>query len=309
MSAMLACRQGSSLACMHVSHLMPGYGRPGAVICNSMKSMTTRTKGIAMSSTFPFPRLKRMFIYASVSVSLALPTSAWADDAKELLKKMSDFLAAQKTISFTYQSSLEAVTPDFEKLQFVSSGTANLTRPDKLRVTRTGGFADVDVSFDGSSLTVHGKNLDAYAKIDGKGSLDDLIDRMMTAGVEAPGADLLSSDVYDVLMTDVTEAKHISSAFVDGVECDYLAFRTPEIDWQIWIQAGSQPIPRRYVITSKHIVQAPQYTLEISDFKSGADVAAESYTIEIPAGAKTVDLSELQSLDELPAPADTGEVK
>ena len=262
-----------------------------------------------MSSTSPFPRLKRMFIYASVSASLALPTSAWADDAKELLKKMSDFLAAQKTISFTYQSSLEAVTHDFEKLQFVSSGTANLTRPDKLRVTRTGGFADVDVSFDGASLTVHGKNLDAYAKIDGKGSLDDLIDRMMTAGVEAPGADLLSSDVYDVLMTDVTEAKHISSAFVDGVECDYLAFRTPEIDWQIWIQAGSQPIPRRYVITSKHIVQAPQYTLEISDFKSGADVAAESYTIEIPAGAKTVDLSELQSLDELPAPADTGEVK
>ncbi|MFB2607014.1 DUF2092 domain-containing protein, partial [Rhizobium phaseoli] len=107
-----------------------------------------------MSSTFPFPRLKRILLYASLAVSLAPPTSAWADDAKVLLKTMSDFLTAQKTISFTYQSSLEAVTPDFEKLQFVSSGTANLTRPDKLRVTRTGGFADLDVSFDGSSLTV-----------------------------------------------------------------------------------------------------------------------------------------------------------
>ena len=266
-------------------------------------------KGIVMSSTFCFPRLKRMLVYTSLAAGLALPTSAWADDAKALLKAMSDFLAAQKTISFTYQSSLEAVTPEFEKLQFVSSGTANLTRPDKLRVTRTGGFADLDVSFDGSSLTVHGKNLDAYAKIDGKGSLDELINRLMTAGVEAPGADLLSSDVYDVLMSEVTDAKHISSAFVDGVECAYLAFRTPEIDWQIWIQTGSQPIPRRYVITSKHVVQAPQYTLEISDFKSGADVAAVSYSIEVPASAKTVDLSELQSLDELPAPADMGEVK
>ncbi|MBX4911986.1 MULTISPECIES: DUF2092 domain-containing protein [Rhizobium] len=262
-----------------------------------------------MSSTFPFPLLKRMLIYASVSAGLVLPTSAWADDAKELLKKMSDFLTAQKTISFTYQSSLEAVTPAFEKLQFVSSGIVNLTRPDKLRVTRTGGFADIDVSFDGSSLTVHGKNLDAYAKIDGKGSLDDLIDRLMTAGIEAPGADLLSSNVYGELMSDVTEAKHISSAFVDGVECEYLAFRTPEIDWQIWIQTGAQPIPRRYVITSKHVVQAPQYMLEISDFKSGADVAAVSYNIEIPGSAKTVDLSELQSLDELPAAADAGEAK
>lgn len=229
--------------------------------------------------------------------------------AKDLLKAMSDFLVAQKSISFNYQSSLEAVTPDFEKLQFVSSGTANITRPDKLRVTRTGGFADIDVSFDGSTLTVHGKNLDAYAKVDGKGSLDDLIDRLADAGVEAPGADLLSSHVYDILMSDVTEAKHISSAFVDGVECEYLAFRTPELDWQIWIQTGSQPIPRRYVITSKHVVQAPQYTLEISNFKSGADVAATSYNIDIPANAKTVDLSELQSIDELPAPAVTGDMQ
>lgn len=260
-----------------------------------------------MSST-PL-RLRRVLIFTSIISSLVMPTSAWADDAKALLKKMSDFLAQQKTMSFDYQSSLEAVTPDFEKLQFVSSGKATMTRPDKLRLSRTGGYADLDVSFDGSALTVHGKNLDAYAKIDGKGTLDELIERMTNAGIEAPGADLLSSDVYDQLITDVTEAKHISSAFVNGVECDYLAFRTPEVDWQIWIEAGPKPIPRRYVITSKHVVQAPEYTLEINDFKSGSDVASVSYNIEIPASAKKVDLSEMESIDELPAPTGTGGVQ
>ncbi|MEF0862186.1 MULTISPECIES: DUF2092 domain-containing protein [Rhizobium] len=262
-----------------------------------------------MSSISYLQKFKRLLILSSFGLCCALPTAAWADDAKDLLKAMSDYLAAQRTMSFHYQSSLEAVTPDFEKLQFVSSGTASLTRPDKLRITRTGGFADVDVSFDGSTLTVHGKNLDAYAKIDAKGSVDDLLDRLVGAGVEAPGADLLSTDVYGLLMSDVTVAKHISSAFVDGVECEYLTFRTPEIDWQIWIQTGEIPIPRRYVITSKHVAQAPQYTLEISDFKSGSDVAAVSYNIDIPTSAKKVDLSELQSLDELPAPADAGESK
>ena len=262
-----------------------------------------------MSSISYVQKFNRLLIYGSIGLCFILPRAAWADDATHLLKTMSDYLAAQKTMSFRYQSSLEAVTPDFEKLQFVSSGTASLERPDKLRITRTGGFADVDVSFDGSTLTVHGKNLDAYAKIDAKGSVDDLLGRLMDAGVEAPGADLLSSDVFDLLMSDVTVAKHVSSAFVDGVECEYLTFRTPEIDWQIWIQAGPKPIPRRYVITSKHVGQAPQYTLEISDFKSGPDVAAVSYNIEIPTSAKKVDLSELQSLDELPAPADTGEGK
>jgi hypothetical protein len=266
-------------------------------------------EGIAMSSVSHIGKLARLLVYGSLGACLILPAPAAADDAEAILKAMSDYLASQKTMSFTYQSSVEAVTPDFEKLQFVSSGTMNLTRPDKLRVTRTGGFADIDVSFDGMTLTVHGKNLDAYATIGAKGSVDELFDRLIGAGVEAPGADLLASNPFSLLMTDVTSAKHISSAYVDGVECEYLTFRTPEIDWQIWIQSGDKPIPRRYVITSKHVGQAPQYMLEISDFKTGADVAKASYTIDIPADAKKVDLSELQALDELPAPTQPGESK
>jgi len=262
-----------------------------------------------MSSVPHFRMLRHLLVCSSFAACLILPATAAADDAKDILKSMSDYLAGQKAISFSYQSSIEAVTPDFEKLQFVSSGTASLARPDKLRVTRTGGFADVDVSFDGTTLTVHGKNLDAYASIEAKGSVDELFERLADAGIEAPGADLLSAHVFDILMTDVTDAKHISSAYVGGVECEYLTFRTPEIDWQIWIQSGAKPVPRRYVITSKHVGQAPQYTLEISDFKSGPDVAKASYAIEIPKSAKKVDLSELQSLDELPAPTQPGDSK
>lgn len=262
-----------------------------------------------MSLVSYLEKFGQIAVCGSLAACLALPSTAAADDAKNILKAMSDYLAAQKAMSFSYQSSVEAVTPDFEKLQFVSSGTASLTRPDKLRVTRTGGFADVDLSFDGSTLTVHGKNLDAYARVEAKGSVDDLLDRLIGAGLEAPGADLLAADAFDLLMTDVTSAKHVSSAYVDGVECEYLTFRTPEIDWQIWVESGEKPIPRRYVITSKHVGQAPQYTLEISDFKSGAEVASVPYTIDIPSSAKKVDLSELQSLDELPAPTQPGESK
>jgi hypothetical protein len=40
---------------------------------------------------------------------------------------------------------------------------------------------------------------------------------------------------------------------VIGVECDHLAFRNADTDWQIWIESGAKPIPRKYVITSKGI--------------------------------------------------------
>lgn len=254
---------------------------------------------ISLLSNLPSRR-----VLLSAAIALGFHASAYADDSKAILKSMSDYLAAQQAISFDYQSSVEVVTPDFEKLQFVSSGTAVINRPDKARVTRKGGFADLDMSFDGNALTVHGKNLDAYAKIDAKGTLDDLFDALTEAEVGAPGSDLFTSNAYETLTGDVTEAKHVASAIVGGVECEYLAFRTTDVDWQIWIASGAKPIPLRYVVTTKHVAQAPQYTLEITNFKTGADAVQTSFSIEIPKDAKEVDLSQMEGIDELPTPTE-----
>ena len=83
-----------------------------------------------------------------------------------------------------------------------------------------------------------------------------------------------------------------------------LAFRKADTDWQIWIEAGDRPIPRRYVITSKDVVQAPQYTVQISDWKAGAGVAAGDFAFKAAADEKKVDLSELELIDELPSPTE-----
>jgi hypothetical protein len=64
-----------------------------------------------------------------------------------------------------------------------------------------------------------------------------------------PGADLLLSNVYDALMPDVVDVKDLGSGVIDGKECNHLAFRTKELDWQIWIAEGDRLYPCRYVIT------------------------------------------------------------
>ncbi len=68
---------------------------------------------------------------------------AEAENAKRLLKAMSDYLAAQQAISFDYDATLEVVTKEGQKLALASSGSAVLDRPDKIRATRSGGHADV----------------------------------------------------------------------------------------------------------------------------------------------------------------------
>ena len=226
---------------------------------------------------------------------------AQAQDAAKILKAMTDYVTSQKTISITYDTDIEVLTSDLQKIQFASSGQTLLSRPDKARATRTGGYADVELVFDGKTLTVFGKNLNAFTQMDAAGSVDQLIARLRSEfSVAVPGADLLLSHAYDELMADVIDAKHIGRGVIDGVECEHLAFRNLDTDWQIWIEVGARPIPRKYVITSKSVTGAPQYTLRIKDWKTDVQVAADAFAFKPPADAKKVDISVLSNIDEIP---------
>jgi hypothetical protein len=110
------------------------------------------------------------------------------------------------------------------------------------------------------------------------------------------------------LISDVVDGAHVGQRVVDGVECEHLGFRGHETDWQIWIQTGAQPIPRKYVITSETLAGAPQYTLHIRDWKTDAIADAEAFTFERPEGAIKVSLDSevMMESDEVPPGTATG---
>jgi hypothetical protein len=132
------------------------------------------------------------------------------------------------------------------------------------------------------------------------GTIDHLIDELRDKGRPVPGADLLLSDVYGKLMATVVNVKDLGSGVIGGVECDHLAFRTKEVDWQIWIAQGGRPYPCRYVITSTKIAQAPQYSVTIRDWKAGNEVGAADFSFTNATSAKKLDLADLPNIDELP---------
>jgi len=224
---------------------------------------------------------------------------ASAKNAKGLLKAMSDYLAAQNNISMGFDSIFEVVSKDHQKLQLATSGTVELSRPDKIHTTRKSGFSDTEMVFDGKTVTILGKNQNAYVQADVPGTVDNLIDQLRDKfHRQLPGADLLQSDVYDGLMEDVTDIKDLGSGVINGQECDHLAFRAKDTDWQIWIHQGATPYPCRYVITSKGVDQAPQFTLEVRDWKAGGSPGAADFTFTAPAGAKRLDAKDLESLKD-----------
>ena len=255
------------------------------------------------------PKSVKMIVRCMVAVALSLMVllgtsagvSADEADARRILKAMSDYMGAQKSLSFEFDAVLEVVTTDEQILALASSGTVILNRPDKIRVTRAGGFADVALSFDGKTLTLLGQNLNHYTQLDVPGTIDHLTDELRdTYQRPLPAADLLLSNSYDALMLDVVDVKDLGSGVIGGVECDSLAFRTDEVDWQIWIAQGKHPYPCRYVITSKRISGGPQYTVQTRNWKTGREVAATDFSFKNLTKAAKVELKDLKGMDDLP---------
>jgi hypothetical protein len=250
---------------------------------------------------------------AALAIGLVLaatPAKADGTEAKAAFKAMSDFLVAQQAASAKYDATLEILTADLLKVGLASSGTLSFQRPDKIRMTRTGGLADVELAFDGKELSAYGKNLNVYGKLPLKGTLDDVVDTLRAEyGLEIPAADLLSSDPNGVMMENVTDARALGEGMIHGQMCDHLAFRTDDVDWQIWIAQGDKPFPCRFTITSKMTVQAPSYSIDFTDWKSGKDVAADDYQLKPAAGAKEISMSELKGLDEVPQANSQGDAQ
>jgi hypothetical protein len=239
-----------------------------------------------------------------VALFAAMGSSVSAQDAQDpqkVLKAMAEHVTSQNSISFAFDSTIEVVTRKMQKIQFASSGQVVLSRPDKLRVTRTGGYADVELVFDGKTATLHGKNRNAFAQVEAAGTVDQLIGRLRdNLDVEMPGADLLLSTVYEELASGVVEGMHVGRGVIEGVECEHLAFRNEDVDWQLWVEVGPNPVPRKYVITTNAVAGGPQYSLVIRNWKTDAQPGPDAFAFKPTGDAKKVEIVVLSDLDEVP---------
>jgi hypothetical protein len=248
--------------------------------------------------SFPSRAASIAAIAAALAVAAGAP-AARADEAqaRELLTAMTDYLAAQPTLSFDVDSSLEIVTTDGQKLDIASSGSVAMQRPDKIHVMRRGGFADVEMTFDGTTLSVLNRDAKSYAQAEVPGTIDQLIDKLRDEYRRPlPAADLLVANAGAMLLADVTEVRDLGSGVIRGEECDHLAFRAPEVDWQAWIGQGEVPHPCRFVITSTTVPGEPEYTLDFSAWGAGA--AAAEFAFAAPDGAKQMEIKDVPDLDE-----------
>jgi len=210
--------------------------------------------------------------------------------AQRLLKASTDFLASQKQFSAETRNTLEIVLNSGQKIEFNHTARMSAQRPNRLRAERSGDLVDQVFIYDGKSLTLHNPTDKVYAQVAAPDTLDGMLDFAFTElDIVAPAGDLLFKNAYDRLMDGVTDGFVVGKAVIEGVLCDHLAFRAPHVDLQVWVQQGAQPLPRKLVITTRDLPNAPQFAVTITKWNLKPNFGAQTFAFKPPAGAKKVD--------------------
>ena len=170
-------------------------------------------------------------------------------------------------------------------------------RPDRLHVVRATGFSSGELFIDGRSVSIFSPTKNAYLQFEGPGTIEQTMNWLRDEyGLDIPAADLLDAKPYDALVWGLKSGTYHGIAMVGGVAAHHLAFRTDEIDWQIWIQSGAVSLPLKFVITTKWMTAAPQYSIRFRDWQTSVEAPDATFRFEPPSGAlrwKSIVINEL----------------
>jgi len=229
--------------------------------------------------------------------------------ADAVLKQMGKALSSAKSFTFDVHSYSDDVLPSGQMAQFARNEKISVRRPNHIAATLTGDREDLLFVYTGKQVDVHNKMAKTWSSVDAPDTIDATLDMLaMKYGLALPLADVVLSDPYKILEEHVRSGVDLGVGYVMETRCRHLAFRQDIVDWQIWIEEGAQPVPRKLVITYKDSPVRTQYVAFMSNWNLSADIPDSAFEFKEPAAGETkkVDLTAVQETEAdngIPAPS------
>lgn len=219
-------------------------------------------------------------------------TAATAQDpaARAKLLEMANFIARAPGLSLTMRSGYDAVQADGQRIEFGERRRILMQRPDKLRVEveRSDGGRG-GVTYDGRWITAFNANENVYARVEKVSNVDDILVYLVRdLRATVPLARMLRTEFPADVEKRATEVRLVEENTLFDVPTDHLAVRTPEVDLQLWIARGAQPLPRRVVITYRNDPGQPQFRADLYDWQIAPKFDAAAFSFVPPPGAEQI---------------------
>jgi hypothetical protein len=208
--------------------------------------------------------LPTVALLAASALQAATP-SAIDPAALAPLKQMSATLAAAKAFTYRSKTILEVPAKTGQFITFFSIGEVALKRPNKLRTLLSGDAPAFDFYYDGDTVTAFAPGTGVYSTKKAPATIDAMLAGLQEeTGIRFASSPLLYSDPYAIFTRGLLSAAVVGPSEVDGTLCEHLAFRSPGVNWEIWLEPDARALPRRIAVTFTDRPNFPRTIVEFS---------------------------------------------
>lgn len=195
------------------------------------------------------------------------------------LVRMSAFLTSLETFRITSTSTIDVVTLEDQKVQLDAVSHYQVKRPG-IAIDVVSDQKSRQFYYDGTRFTVFAPQLGYYATVSAPPTNREFLTRLYErTGIQLPLEDLFRWADHDSSDIDkLTSAFNVGTATIDGVATDHWAFRSEDFDWEIWIERGERPVPRKYVLIDRSDPALPAFTARLAwEINPALDPAAFTF--------------------------------
>ena len=212
----------------------------------------------------------------------------------QALKDMGAHLQSLKRFQVSTELTGERVLADGQKLQHTATADLDVHRPDRIRARMWSARSEREIIYDGKTVTIFLPAQKAFSTVQFTENLGGLVQKLEERyGVEIPLSDLFLWGTPAAPVDRIESAMNAGQDFIGNDICDHYAFRQGKFDWQIWITTGSNPLPRKLVITNRNDEARPQ-SVSMIEWNLKPTFKDSVFTFTPPKGASAVELRALE---------------
>ena len=236
-------------------------------------------------------KLSKKILYLG-SLSLLMignPLMAAESQAMEIIKK------AYRHIGNTDRFAFDAVVADNLEQDKKAPGlfkhrvSVKVERPGKFRVDTVSSVRDRSSYLNDGTFTMIDRGVGYYGQVKAGKTIDDALDLLFKEyGIRAPLAALLYSDMDRRFK--VSASKYFGKRVIDGVECDYVAFRIDKKTVHVWVMTGDEPLVRSYRIIEQSNGEKSDIGALLS-WKKHPSISSKDFVFKVPKDAMKISVA------------------
>lgn len=263
--------------------------------CSTQQVESTAPSNLSTSQATALFQKKPVTSKTDVATPKPLPTKD--PEAMSALRRMGVYLRTLQTFRISSETTIDERLASGQKVMIDGSSELTVHQPNRLHLSRKVDEDSINQEFffNGKTFTAFGDKNGFYASFDAPDTIRKLLDVAANRyGIDIPLSDLFRWGTDADAEAKILEASYIGSTEVNHIPCHHYAFRNADVDWQLWIEKGDKPLPRKFAITTTQEEGQPRF-VSTMNWNLSPKIDNKLFTFVPPKGAHKIEFEIIES--------------